>query len=159
VVDANPHMIAVGQKRAGKRGLDTGIAWIVGDAENLPCPDMSFDVAASAFCLRNVTRLDRALAEAHRALAIGGTLVALEFSHMSLPGLSRLYDAWSFKVLPLLGEKIAGDRAAYQYLAESIRRFPPQAEFARLFANADFERVGYHNLSGGIAALHWGWRL
>lgn len=159
VIDANPHMIAVGQKRAAARALGAGIYWTVGDAEHLPCADQSFDVAASAFCLRNVTRLDCALAEAHRALKIGGRFVVLEFSRMSLPGLSRLYDAWSFKILPLLGEKIAGDRAAYQYLAESIRRFPPQAEFARMLAEADFERVGFHNLSGGIAALHWGWRL
>ena len=104
-------------------------------------------------------RLEAALAEARRTLDFGGKFVVLEFSKMSLPGLSRLYDAWSFKVLPALGDKIAGDRAAYRYLAESIRRFPPQAEFARLLAEAGFERVGFHNLSGGIAALHWGWRL
>ncbi|MSO85344.1 MAG: class I SAM-dependent methyltransferase [Rhodospirillales bacterium] len=159
VVDANPNMIAVGQKRAVARGLGAGIAWTVGDAEALPCTARSFDVAASAFCLRNVTHLEAALAEAHRALDFGGRLVVLEFSRVSVPVLSRLYDAWSFKVLPFLGEKIAGDRAAYQYLAESIRRFPPQAEFARLLARAGFERVGYHDLSGGIAALHWGWRL
>ena len=159
VVDANPNMIAVGQKRAAERGQNAGIAWMVGDAENLPCADRSFDAATSAFCLRNVTRLEAALAEARRTLDFGGKFVVLEFSKMSLPGLSRLYDAWSFKVLPALGDKIAGDRAAYQYLAESIRRFPPQAEFARLLAEAGFERVGFHNLSGGIAALHWGWRL
>lgn len=159
VVDANPNMIAVGQKRAAERGLSGGISWTVGDAERLPCADRSFDVAASAFCLRNVTHLEPALAEARRALDFGGRFVVLEFSRMSLPALSRLYDAWSFKIMPLLGEKIAGDRAAYQYLAESIRRFPSQAEFARLFGRAGFERVGYHNLSGGIAALHWGWRL
>ena len=159
VVDANPNMIAVGQKRAAERGLARDIAWTVGDAERLPCADRSFDVAASAFCLRNVTRLEAALAEAHRALDFGGRLVVLEFSRVSVPALSRLYDAWSFKILPLMGEKIAGDRPAYQYLAESIRRFPPQAEFARMFTSAGFERVGYHNLSGGIAALHWGWRL
>jgi demethylmenaquinone methyltransferase/2-methoxy-6-polyprenyl-1,4-benzoquinol methylase len=158
VVDANPNMIAVGQRRAAERGYD-GIAWMAGDAENLPCADRTFDLATSAFCLRNVTRLSAALAEARRALDFGGRFVVLEFSRMSLPGLDRLYDAWSFKMLPLLGEKVAGDRDAYQYLAESIRRFPPQAEFARLLAEAGFERVGFHNLSGGIAALHWGWRL
>lgn len=159
VVDANPNMIAVGQKRAEERGLADGIEWTAGDAENLPCANQSFDVATSAFCLRNVTRLPAALAEAHRALKLGGRFVVLEFSRMSLPGLDRLYDAWSFKVLPLLGEKVADDRDAYQYLAESIRRFPPQAEFARMLAEAGFERVGFHNLTGGIAALHWGWRL
>jgi demethylmenaquinone methyltransferase/2-methoxy-6-polyprenyl-1,4-benzoquinol methylase len=158
VVDVNPNMIAVGEERATERGLD-GIAWTTGDAEALPCPDQAFDVAASAFCLRNVTRLPRALAEARRALKPGGRFVVLEFGKLSLPGLDRLYDAWSFKVLPALGEKIAGDRDAYQYLAESIRRFPPQAEFARLLVEAGFEQVGWHNLSGGIAALHWGWRL
>jgi len=159
VVDVNPSMIAVGRKRAAERGHDSGIAWSAGDAENLPSADRTFDVATSAFCLRNVTRLDAALAEAYRALKTGGRFVVLEFSKMSLPGLDRLYDAWSFKVLPALGEKIAGDRDAYQYLAESIRRFPPQEQFARMFGQAGFERVGFHNLSGGIAALHWGWRL
>ncbi len=159
VIDVNPNMIAVGQRRAAERGLGSGITWIAGDAENLPCPDQSFDVAASAFCLRNVTRLGPALAEARRALKIGGKFVVLEFSKLSLPGLDKLYDAWSFKVLPALGQKIAGDRDAYQYLAESIRRFPAQDPFARLLGQAGFERVGYHNLSGGIAALHWGWRL
>ncbi|MCC7017572.1 MAG: class I SAM-dependent methyltransferase [Rhodospirillales bacterium] len=159
VVDANPNMIAVGQKRAEERGLADGIKWTAGDAENLPCAGQSFDIATSAFCLRNLTRLPAALAEARRALKLGGRFVVLEFSRMSLPGLDRLYDAWSFKMLPLLGEKVAGDRDAYQYLAESIRRFPPQAEFARMLGEAGFERVGFHNLSGGIAALHWGWRL
>jgi demethylmenaquinone methyltransferase/2-methoxy-6-polyprenyl-1,4-benzoquinol methylase len=159
VVDVNPNMIAVGRKRAAERGHDFGIAWSAGDAENLPSADRTFDVATSAFCLRNVTRLDAALAETYRALKTGGRFVVLEFSKMSLPGLDRLYDAWSFKVLPALGEKIAGDREAYQYLAESIRRFPPQEQFARMLTEAGFGRVGFHNLSGGIAALHWGWRL
>ena len=159
VIDVNPNMIAVGKQRAAERRHGSGITWIAGDAENLPCPDQSFDVAASAFCLRNVTRLGPALAEARRALKPGGKLVVLEFSKMSLPGLDKLYDAWSFKVLPVLGEKIAGDREAYQYLAESIRRFPAQEQFARLFGEAGFERVGFQNLTGGIAAIHWGWRL
>ncbi len=159
VVDANPNMIAVGQERAAKRKIDGGIAWTVGDAENLEIADRSFDVAGSAFCLRNVTHLDRALNEAFRALKIGGRFVCLEFSRLSLPGLDRLYDAWSFKVLPTLGATIADDREAYQYLAESIRRFPPQDAFAAMLKDAGFERVGYRNLSGGIAALHWGWRL
>jgi demethylmenaquinone methyltransferase/2-methoxy-6-polyprenyl-1,4-benzoquinol methylase len=159
VVDVNPNMIAVGERRAAERGHGSGIVWTVGDAENLPCADRSFDVGTSAFCLRNVTRLPAALAEARRALNVGGKFVVLEFSKMSLPGLDRLYDAWSFKVLPALGEQVAGDRDAYRYLAESIRRFPPQAEFARMFGEAGFERVGFHNLTGGIAALHWGWRL
>lgn len=159
VIDVNPNMIAVGARRAAELGHGSEIRWIAGDAENLPCPDQSFDVATSAFCLRNVTRLPAALAETRRALKVGGRFVVLEFSKMSLPGLDKLYDAWSFKVLPALGEKVAGDRAAYQYLAESIRRFPPQDRFARMLGEAGFERVGYHNLMGGIAALHWGWRL
>ena len=158
VIDANPSMIAVGRARAAKRAID-GIAWTVGDAEALDLADRSFDVAGSAFCLRNVTHLDRALAEAFRAVKIGGRFVCLEFSRLALPGLDKLYDAWSFKVLPALGEKIADDRAAYQYLAESIRRFPPQERFAAMLKTAGFERVGYRNLTGGIAALHWGWRL
>ena len=158
VVDANPNMIAVGRERATQRKIE-GIAWTVGDAEALDFKDRSFDVAGSAFCLRNVTHLDRALSEAFRALKIGGRFVCLEFSRLALPGLDKLYDAWSFKVLPALGEKIADDRAAYQYLAESIRRFPPQDTFAAMLKGAGFERVGYRNLTGGIAALHWGWRL
>ena len=158
VVDANPNMLAVGRERATQRKIE-GIAWTVGDAEALDFKDRSFDVAGSAFCLRNVTHLDRALSEAFRALKIGGRFVCLEFSRLALPGLDKLYDAWSFKVLPALGEKIADDRAAYQYLAESIRRFPPQDTFAAMLKGAGFERVGYRNLTGGIAALHWGWRL
>ncbi len=158
VVDANPAMIAVGRERAAKRKIE-GITWTVGDAETLDFAGRSFDVAGSAFCLRNVTHLDRALAEAFRAVKIGGRFVCLEFSRLALPGLDKLYDAWSFKVLPALGEKIADDRAAYQYLAESIRRFPPQDQFAAMLKDAGFERVGFRNLTGGIAALHWGWRL
>ncbi len=158
VVDANPNMIAVGRERATQRKIE-GIAWTVGDAEALDFKDRSFDVAGSAFCLRNVTHLDRALGEAFRALKIGGRFVCLEFSRLALPGLDKLYDAWSFKVLPALGETIADDRAAYRYLAESIRRFPPQDQFAAMLREVGFEQVGYRNLTGGIAALHWGWRL
>ncbi|MBM3564664.1 MAG: class I SAM-dependent methyltransferase [Alphaproteobacteria bacterium] len=158
VVDANSNMIEVGKTRAAERGIG-GIGWRTGDAEALDFADRSFDVAGSAFCFRNLTHVDRALAEAHRVLNFGGRFVCLEFSRLALPGLDKLYDAWSFKVLPLLGEKIADDRDAYRYLAESIRRFPPQDAFAAMFGEAGFERVGYRNLSGGIAALHWGWKI
>ncbi|MGH6946926.1 MAG: class I SAM-dependent methyltransferase, partial [Kiloniellales bacterium] len=112
-----------------------------------------------AFGLRNVTHVEQALAEAYRVLKPGGHFLCLEFSRVMLPLLSELYDLYSFSVLPALGALVAGDRGAYSYLVESIRRFPPQEELAELLRLAGFEHVGYHNLSGGIAAIHSGWRL
>jgi demethylmenaquinone methyltransferase / 2-methoxy-6-polyprenyl-1,4-benzoquinol methylase len=112
-----------------------------------------------AFCLRNVTVIDDALAEAYRVLRPGGRFLCLEFSHVTIPVLAEIYDAYSFKVLPKLGEIVAQDRAAYQYLVESIRRFPPQAELAERLQKVGFQQVSVRNLSGGIAAIHSGWRL
>src|SRR6185312_2171265 len=159
VCDLTPAMLAVGRDRAIDRGLLSGIEWVNGDAETLPFADRSFDAYTVAFGLRNVTYLDQALTEARRVLRPGGRLLCLEFSHVAVPALDRLYDLYSFHVLPLLGEIVARDRPAYQYLVESIRRFPRQDELAQRIAAAGFERVTFRNLTGGIAALHSAWRL
>ncbi|MGE0713832.1 MAG: class I SAM-dependent methyltransferase [Alphaproteobacteria bacterium] len=159
VVDLTPAMVAVGRDRAIDRGVVAGIHWAAGDAERLPLADRSVDAVTIAFGLRNVTRRDRALAEARRVLRPGGRYLCLEFSRMLVPGLDRLYDLYSFSVLPALGGLVAGDRESYRYLAESIRRFPDQESLAGEMTAAGLERVRWANLSGGIAALHVGWRL
>lgn len=159
VVDVNEAMLERGQARALDNGIMDGITWLAGDAEDLPLDDAVSDAYTTAFCLRNVTHVDRALEEAHRVLKPGGRFLCLEFSRLALPALDGLYDAWSFKVLPALGARVANDREAYRYLAESIRRFPPQDEFAALIAKAGLGQVKVRNLTGGIAALHSAWRL
>ncbi len=159
VVDYSAEMISVGRDRAIDRGILDGITWCVGNAEALPLEDASVDVYASAFCLRNVARLDRALGEARRVLKPGGRFLSLEFSHMIIPGLKDAYDAWSFKVLPALGERVAADRESYIYRAESIRKFPDQDTFAKMIGEAGLEQIKVRNLSGGIAALHSAWRI
>ena len=159
VCDRNPAMLETGRNRAIDRGHLRGITWLCADAEALPLADRSVDACTIAFGIRNVTRIERALAEARRVLVPGGRFLCLEFSRLEWPGVDGLYDAYSFTVVPWLGEVVAGDRAAYQYLVESIRRFPDQRTFARLIEAAGFERVRYRNLTGGIAALHSGWRL
>ena len=130
-----------------------------GDAERLPFDAASFDACTIAFCLRNVTHIDKVLSEAYRVLKPGGHFLCLEFSRFLMPGLDRVYDAYSFHVLPRLGKVIAGDEESYRYLAESIRQFPPQGTLAHLMTQAGFDRVSYQNLSGGIAALHSGRRI
>lgn len=159
VVDYSAEMISVGRDRAIDKGILDGITWTVGNAEALPLEDSSVDVYASAFCLRNVARLDRALSEARRVLKPGGRFMCLEFSHLVVPALEDAYDAWSFKVLPALGERVAADRESYVYLAESIRRFPDQDTYAAMIRDAGLEQVKVRNLSAGIAALHSAWRL
>ena len=159
VCDVNESMIQVGRSRALDDGILSGIEFLCGDAEQLPFADRSFDLYTIAFGIRNVTRLERALAEARRVLRPGGRFMCLEFTPAVTPLLKPLYDAYSFRVLPLLGQIVAGDRDAYTYLAESIRRFPAQQELAAMMAAAGFEQVSFRNLSGGIAALHSGWRL
>ena len=159
VCDINEAMIAVGRDRAIDRGILQGIDWLAGDAERLPIADASVDAYTIAFGIRNVTDLDRALAEARRVLRPGGRFLCLEFSHVVLPGLDRLYDVYSFAMLPRLGQFVAGDGAPYRYLAESIRRFPDQAGFAARIEAAGLGQVRYRNLSGGIAALHSAWRI
>jgi demethylmenaquinone methyltransferase/2-methoxy-6-polyprenyl-1,4-benzoquinol methylase len=159
LVDINAAMLEIGRERALDRGWLGEIHWVAGDAERLPLPGMSFDAYTIAFGIRNVTHLERALAEAYRVLRPGGRFLCLEFSRLAVPALARLYDAYSFEVLPRLGRWIAGDEASYRYLAESIRRFPDQASFTRLIRAAGFEQVKHRNLSGGIAAIHSAWRL
>ena len=157
--DINEAMLDVGRDRAIDRGLVCGINFLVADAEALPLPDRSVDAVTMAFGLRNCTEKSAVLAEARRVLKPGGRFFCLEFSTVKVAALAPLYDAWSFKVLPRLGQAIAGDAASYQYLAESIRMFPDQDRLAVMFTQAGFARVKVQNLSGGIAAIHSGWRL
>lgn len=159
ICDISPEMLNVGRRRVEERGLSGRIALVEGNAEALPFADRSFDAYTIAFGIRNVTRIDTALAEAHRVLKIGGRLLVLEFSEVQVPLLDRLYDFHSFEIIPRLGEAVAGDRASYQYLVESIRHFPKQEPFAAMIRTAGFERVTYRNLTGGIAAIHSGWKL
>ncbi len=159
VVDVNAEMLAHGWARAIDSGILDGIEWIHGDAEALPIDDASVDAYTTAFAIRNVTHIERALAEARRALKPGGRFLCLEFSRVAVPLLDRVYDAYSFKVLPALGGLVAGDREAYEYLAESIRRFPDQDRFAGMIVDAGLDQVKFRNLSGGIAAMHSAWRV
>jgi demethylmenaquinone methyltransferase/2-methoxy-6-polyprenyl-1,4-benzoquinol methylase len=158
VCDINAEMIGEGRRRAREKDED-GIAWAVGDAETLPFPDASADAFTIAFGIRNVTHIDRALDEARRVLKPGGRFLCLEFSRCEAPGLDALYDRFSFSVLPRLGGWVAQDAEAYRYLAESIRRFPPQAAFAKMIEKAGLGRVKVRNLTGGIAALHSAWKI
>ena len=155
VVDYNAEMIAAGRSR----GLSPEIAWAVGDAQGLPLPDACADAYVISFGIRNVTDIPAALREARRVLKPGGRFLCLEFSRPPAPALARLYDAYSFRVIPFMGEQIAGDRESYQYLVESIRRFPDQKTFQSLIEAAGFRRAGYTNFTGGVAALHHGWAV
>jgi demethylmenaquinone methyltransferase/2-methoxy-6-polyprenyl-1,4-benzoquinol methylase len=159
VCDANRQMLEIGRARALDDGVLAGIEWLCGDAEALPFADRSFDLYTIAFGLRNVTRIDRALAEARRVLRPGGRFLCLEFTPAVAPLLQPLYDIYSFQFLPLLGRIVTGDRDAYTYLVESIRRFPPQSALAERIEAAGLDRARYLNLTGGIAALHSAWRL
>ena len=152
-------MLAVGQDRALDRGIIKAIEWTEGDAESLPAIDESYDAYVTAFCLRNVTHIEAALREARRVLKPGGRFLCLEFSHLTTPALEGLYDAYSFRVLPVLGEIVAGDRGAYDYLVQSIRRFPDAEAFAAMIGDAGLGQVKVRLLSGGIAALHSAWRI
>lgn len=155
VIDYNAEMIAAGRAR----GLEPEIAWAVGDAQKLPLPDACADAYVISFGIRNVTDIPAALREARRVLRPGGRFLCLEFSRPPAPALARLYDAYSFRVIPFMGEQIAGDRASYQYLVESIRRFPDQKTFQSMIEAAGFRRAGYTNFTGGVAALHHGWAV
>lgn len=159
VCDINETMIREGRDRSIDRGVLDDLAWIVGNAEDLPLASNSVDACTISFGLRNVTRIAAALAEARRVLKPGGRFLCLEFSRVKGPLLRRAYDLYSFAVLPRLGQAVARDRDAYTYLVESIRRFPPQQELAGMMQEAGFEQVSWRNLSGGIAAIHAGWRL
>jgi demethylmenaquinone methyltransferase/2-methoxy-6-polyprenyl-1,4-benzoquinol methylase len=159
VADINHAMLEVGRTRALERGLDQAVTFVKGNAETLPFPDRAFDAVSIAFGIRNVPRIEVALGEAHRVLKIGGHFLCLEFSTVDVPALDVLYAAYSSNVIPALGQAVAGDREAYRYLVESIRRFPRPDAFAAMMRAAGFGRVSYQRLSGGIVALHSGWRL
>jgi demethylmenaquinone methyltransferase / 2-methoxy-6-polyprenyl-1,4-benzoquinol methylase len=159
LADINASMLHVAQDRAVTRGLIAGASLVVADAERLPLPDRAVDRVSIAFGLRNCTDKQAVLAEARRVLKPGGRFFCLEFSRVQVAALQPLYDAWSFRALPRLGRCIARDAASYRYLAESIRTFPGQERLADMFRDAGFARVGVRNLSGGIAAIHSGWRL
>lgn len=158
VCDSNIDMIAEGIRRA-KGDKEADVQWVGGDAELLPFSDASMDACTIAFGIRNVTHIDRALAEMRRVLRPGGRFLCLEFSRVQAPGLDALYEKYSFAVLPQLGKWVARDPEAYRYLAESIRRFPSQTVFARMIERAGLSRVKVRNLAGGIAAMHSAWRL
>ncbi len=157
--DISPDMLRVGQKRAQQAGETNRISFIDGNAEKLPFADKSFDAYTIAFGIRNVPCIDSALNEAFRILKPGGRFLCLEFSEVQVPLLDRIYDAYSFNAIPTLGALAAGDAEPYRYLIESIRCFPDQDAFSDMIKAAGFERIKYRNLSGGIAAIHSGWRI
>ncbi|KGJ10451.1 bifunctional demethylmenaquinone methyltransferase/2-methoxy-6-polyprenyl-1,4-benzoquinol methylase UbiE (plasmid) [Paracoccus versutus] len=159
VCDMTESMLVEGRKRAEAGQLASRLAWVTGDAMQLPFADDSFDRYTISFGIRNVTRIPDALAEARRVLRPGGRLMVLEFSQMPVPMLQWLYDRYSFNVIPVMGQIVANDRDSYQYLVESIRKFPDQETFAAMIREAGFGRVQWRNLSMGIAALHSGWKL
>jgi demethylmenaquinone methyltransferase/2-methoxy-6-polyprenyl-1,4-benzoquinol methylase len=159
VADINPAMLDVGRERARERGLDNVTQFTEGNAEALPFDDRSFDAVTIAFGIRNVPRIAQALTEAHRVLRIGGHFLCLEFSSVDVPGLGVLYDLYSFRLIPTLGRIVTEDEDAYRYLVESIRRFPKPRAFADMIAAAGFRRVSHRPITGGIVALHSGWRL
>jgi demethylmenaquinone methyltransferase / 2-methoxy-6-polyprenyl-1,4-benzoquinol methylase len=159
LLDINPEMAAVGRKRLADAGLADRATVVIGNAEALPFPDKSFDAYTIAFGIRNVTHIDRALSEAFRVLKTGGRFLCLEFSNCEVPLLDRLYEFHSFEVIPRLGALAAGAADPYRYLVESIRRFPRQERFAEIVRAAGFARASWRNLTGGIAAIHSGWRI
>jgi demethylmenaquinone methyltransferase/2-methoxy-6-polyprenyl-1,4-benzoquinol methylase len=159
VCDVNRQMLEVGRARAIDDGTLSGIQWLCGDAEALPLADRSVDLYTIGFGLRNVTHIEHALAEARRVLKPGGRFLCLEFAPAVAPWLAPVYDIYSFRVLPLIGRVVTGDRDAYTYLVESIRRFPSQAALCDLIEAAGLGRARFRNLTGGVAALHSAWRL
>jgi demethylmenaquinone methyltransferase/2-methoxy-6-polyprenyl-1,4-benzoquinol methylase len=158
VCDINAAMLGEGRRRAQAKG-ESDIEWVCGDGEKLPFPDSHFDAFTIAFGIRNFTHIDAALREARRVLKPGGRFLCLEFSKVNLPVLDKLYDLYSFKLLPRMGAAVANDAESYRYLAESIRRFPPPEEFARMIGEAGLGQVKVRPLSGGIAAMHSAWRI
>lgn len=159
VCDINHDMLSVGRERALEQGHAARTDFLCADGERLPFPDAGFDAYTIAFGIRNFTHIDKALAEAYRVLKPGGRFLCLEFSKVDNALLSTLYDAWSFNVIPAIGQAVTNDRASYQYLVESIRRFPPQPKFAEMIGAAGFAQVKWRDLSAGIAAMHSGWKF
>lgn len=159
VLDMTESMLVAGRQRAEAEQQADHLNWVVGDAMALPFEDNTFDVYTISFGIRNVTRVQDALSEAYRVLRPGGRLMVLEFSQLPNPALQWAYDRYSFNVIPAMGQAIANDRDSYQYLVESIRKFPDQDTFASMIRTAGFDMVKYRNLSMGIAALHSGWKI
>ncbi|MFM8746252.1 MAG: bifunctional demethylmenaquinone methyltransferase/2-methoxy-6-polyprenyl-1,4-benzoquinol methylase UbiE [Aestuariivirga sp.] len=159
VADISPEMVAEGKRRSEAEGLLGRCRFTVGNAESLAFPDRSFDGYTIAFGIRNVTHIDRALAEAYRVLKPGGRFLCLEFSQVDVPFLDKIYDAYSFTAIPAIGKVVTGDGQPYRYLVESIRTFPKQDDFETMIEDAGFARVSYRNLTGGVVAIHSGWRV
>jgi len=159
VLDINGSMLDVGRDRAEKKGFSENTDFVEANAESLPFDDGTFDAYTIAFGIRNVPRIDVALSEAFRVLKRGGRFLCLEFSEVDMPLLDKVYEAWSFNAIPKIGKAVTGDGEPYSYLVESIRKFPNQQNFAAMITRAGFDRVSFRNYSGGIAALHSGWKL
>ena len=159
VLDINGSMLAVGRDRAEKKGIAEQVEFVEANAEELPFANGTFDAYTIAFGIRNVPRIDHALSEAYRVLKTGGRFLCLEFSDVEMPLLDKVYEAWSFHAIPKIGKAVTGDGEPYSYLVESIRKFPDQRNFAAMIERAGFGRVTFRNYSGGIAALHSGWKL
>jgi demethylmenaquinone methyltransferase / 2-methoxy-6-polyprenyl-1,4-benzoquinol methylase len=159
LVDVNGDMLRVAEERAAKRSFSRRLTFVEGNAEVLPLPNSRFDAYTIAFGIRNVPRIEDALSEAHRVLKRGGRFLCLEFSRVDLPVVERIYDAYSFAAIPALGKVVTGDGGPYRYLVESIRKFPFPEQFAEMIGGAGFARVDFTRLSGGIVAIHSGWKL
>ena len=159
VLDINGSMLQVGRERAEKRGIAENLTFVEANAEELPFEDKSFDAYTVAFGIRNVPDIQKALDEAFRVLKRGGRFLCLEFSEVDAPLLETVYEKWSFNAIPRIGQAVTGDGEPYRYLVESIRKFPNQENFATMIRKAGFSRVSYKNFTGGIAALHSGWKL
>ena len=156
IIDINKEMITKGKF---KNSNNNNLSWTIASAENLPMADNSYERASMGFGLRNITNRVLALKEVYRILKPGGRFICLEFSHVENSLLKKIYDVWSFQFMPRIGQKITGDKEAYDYLVESIRQFPSQPELTQMFSEAGFSRVKYRNLSNGIVTLHSGWKL
>jgi demethylmenaquinone methyltransferase/2-methoxy-6-polyprenyl-1,4-benzoquinol methylase len=159
LVDVNGDMLRVAEERAARWSLSSRLTFVEGNAEALPLADSRFDAYTIAFGIRNVPRIEEALKEAHRVLKRGGRFLCLEFSRVDVPVLEQIYDAYSFAAIPAIGKAVTGDGGAYRYLVESIRRFPPPERFADMIGEAGFARAAFTRLSGGIVAIHSGWKL
>jgi demethylmenaquinone methyltransferase/2-methoxy-6-polyprenyl-1,4-benzoquinol methylase len=159
ILDINGDMLAVGRERAMRQHLPARLNFIEANAEDLPFASNSFDTCTIAFGIRNVPRIEKALSEIHRVLKHGGQFLCLEFSNVTVPGLNRIYEAYSFHAIPRIGRLVAGDEDAYRYLVESIRQFPAAETFAAMIEKTGFARVSFSRMSGGIVAIHSGWKL
>ena len=159
ILDINGDMLRVGEERAAERPFRDQLRFVEANAEDLPLPDKSFDAYTIAFGIRNVPRIERALGEAYRVLKRGGRFLCLEFSSVDIPGLDKIYDAYSFTAIPAMGKAITGDGHPYRYLVESIRKFPHPEVFRDMIAEAGFQRASYTRLTGGVVSIHSGWKL